>query len=147
MKILVAQKGAREHFLVARALHQQNALAGLVTDWYAPSGVLSLLISALGRRGASALAARAPGLPGHLVHPMRLLALQSKWQERRVSRQGASYEAFNQTDAAFAQAMARRRLPPHDAFFGYSYSSLEALGAASRRGIFTVVDQIDPGAT
>jgi glycosyltransferase involved in cell wall biosynthesis len=35
LKIIVAQKSAREHFLAARALHRQGLLAGLVTDWYA----------------------------------------------------------------------------------------------------------------
>src|ERR1019366_2097608 len=29
------QIGAREHYAVARALHQQGMLAGLITDWYA----------------------------------------------------------------------------------------------------------------
>jgi hypothetical protein len=37
MKVLVVQKGAREHYAVARALHHQGMLAGLVTDWYAPA--------------------------------------------------------------------------------------------------------------
>ena len=35
MRIIVSQKGAREHFLAARALHRQGMLAALVTDWYA----------------------------------------------------------------------------------------------------------------
>ena len=32
MKTIVAQIGAREHYAIARALHQQSLLAGLVTD-------------------------------------------------------------------------------------------------------------------
>jgi hypothetical protein len=38
LKILISQIGAREHYAVARALHQQGMLAGLVTDWYAFGG-------------------------------------------------------------------------------------------------------------
>ena len=38
MNWICSQIGAREHYAVARALHQQGMLAGLVTDWYAFQG-------------------------------------------------------------------------------------------------------------
>jgi glycosyltransferase involved in cell wall biosynthesis len=41
--------------------------------------------------------------------------------------------------------VAKLTLPPHEVFFGYSYASLEALEAEKDRGVFTIVDQIDPG--
>lgn len=143
--MVIAQKGAREHFLAARALHGQKRLAQLVVDWYAPRGVLKVACWPLGRNGTSALASRAEGIPDHLVCPMRLLGLWSKWQERGASQRGRPYEGYDKTDVAFACAVARQQLPEHEGFFGYSYASLEALEAEKGRGHLTIVDQIDPG--
>ena len=152
MKIIVAQKGAREHYAVARALHQRGMLAGLVTDWYA-FGKQKLFqrfsISAFqyfGGRGRSALAAQAEGIPDGLVRAFSLRSLFWKWCVRRLVAQGRLHEAFVQTDTAFASAVARLKLPPHDVFFGYSYASLEMLEAEKQRDVLTVLDQIDPGA-
>ena len=169
MKIIVAQKGAREHYAVARALHQQGMLAGLVTDWYAfgkqKAEILKteklksefgkqklfqrfsvLAFQRFGNRGQSALAARAEGIPDGLVRAFPFRSLLWKWRVRRLAAQGRVYDAFAHTDAAFASAVARLKLSPHDVFFGYSYASLEMLAAEKKRGVLTVLDQIDPGA-
>jgi glycosyltransferase involved in cell wall biosynthesis len=144
-KAVVAQKGAREHFLAARALHHRGALARLVVDWYAPGGLLGTIALALGRSARSALAARADGIPSELIRPLRGLGFWCKWQERAGTRNGRAYEAFDKTDAAFARAVARIDLPDHDVFFGYSYASLEAIQVEKQRGRLTILDQIDPG--
>jgi glycosyltransferase involved in cell wall biosynthesis len=185
LKILVSQKGAREHYAVVRSLHQQGLLAGLVTDWYAFGGksrkqkaarrssqpktsragesrneegeirsqktkiYFSFQLSIFqlfGGRGQSALAARSEGIPDGLVRAFPFRSLLWKWRVRRLAAQGRLYEAYAQTDAAFAAAVARLKLPPHDVFFGYSYASLETLEAEKKRGVLTVLDQIDPGA-
>jgi glycosyltransferase involved in cell wall biosynthesis len=143
LKTIVTQIGAREHYAVARALHQQGMLAGLVTDWYAPSW-LKRKTSANGRL-SSASAARCEELPDKLVRSFPLRSLWWKWQIRRAARHGATQKVHEQTDAAFAKAAARLHLPKHDAFFGYSYASLEFLEAEKKRGMLTVLDQIDPG--
>jgi glycosyltransferase involved in cell wall biosynthesis len=96
--------------------------------------------------GRSAMAARCSELPDELVHAFPVRSLLWKWQVRRLAARGRSHEAFIQTDAAFASAVARCHLPPHDVFFGYSYASLETLAAERQRGALTVLDQIDPGA-
>jgi len=144
----VAQKGAREHFLAARALHQRGALAKLVVDWYSPlSPKFDRAISwLLGAKGKSAVAVRTDAVPSHLVRALRLFSLWCKWQDRRAARRGCVYDGLDRGDAAFARRVARLALPPHDAFFGYSYASLEMLEAEHRRGRLTIVDQIDPGA-
>jgi glycosyltransferase involved in cell wall biosynthesis len=49
------------------------------------------------------------------------------------------------SDRWFARAVAKLRLPEHDAVFAYSYAAKEVLESAQRRGIFTILDQIDPG--
>jgi glycosyltransferase involved in cell wall biosynthesis len=180
VKIIVAQKSAREHYAVARALQQQGLLAGLVTDWYAfgrqnrkqKASTYAKLrrdvesrnektkktkaekshrfsISAFqyfGWRVQSALSARADGIPDELVRAFPFRSMLWKWRVRRLAAQKRSHEAYLQTDAAFAAAVARLKLPPHDVFFGYSYASLEVLEAEKKRGVLTVLDQIDPGA-
>ena len=132
-----------------RALHQHGMLAGLVTDWYATPlfrQMGGLMGWRVGGRGRSAFAARADGIPDELVHAFPIRSLLWKWRVRRLAAQRKLYEAYVQTDASFAAAVARRKLPQHDVFFGYSYASLEMLEAEKRRGVFTVLDQIDPGA-
>jgi glycosyltransferase involved in cell wall biosynthesis len=99
-----------------------------------------------GRRGQSALSARADGIPDELVRAFPFRSLLWKWSVRRLAAQKRSHEAYLQTDAAFASAVARLKLQPHDVFFGYSYASLEMLEAEKKRGVLTVLDQIDPGA-
>ncbi len=99
-----------------------------------------------GGRGRAALAARAEGIPDGLVHAFPFRSLLWKWRVRRLAAQGRSHEAYVQTDAAFAAAVARLVLPSHEVFFGYSYASLEMLAAEKKRGVLTVLDQIDPGA-
>jgi hypothetical protein len=163
---ICCQIGAREHYAVARVLHQQGMLAGLVTDWYAFGGNQSrkqkaesrkgkqklfqrFSVSTLqlfGNRGQAALAARAEGIPDGLVRAFPFRSLLWKWRVRQLAKRGRSHEAYLQTDSAFAAAVARLKLPPHDIFFGYSYASLEALQAEKARGKMTILDQIDPGA-
>jgi glycosyltransferase involved in cell wall biosynthesis len=173
LKVLISQIGAREHYAVARALHQQGMLAGLVTDWYAFGGSKSRkkkvesrnngreirsrktqiyfsfqlsIFQLFGGRSRAALAARAEGIPDGLVRAFPLRSLLWKWRVRRLAAQKRSHEAYLQTDSAFASAVARLKLPPHEVFFGYSYASLEMLAAEKKRGVLTVLDQIDPGA-
>lgn len=146
MKVLVAQKGAREHFLAARSLHQQGSLAGLIVDWYRPRTRLGQgLARRLGRNGASAMAAHADGIPDAMVRPLWLNGLRAKWQERKAAASNTLFDCYPKTDAAFANAVAKLSKPDHDAFFGYSYASLEALEAEKQNGRLTLVCQIDPG--
>ena len=153
MKIIVAQIGPREHYAAAQSLYQQGLLAGLITDWYAfnrknPAALGSLMawfLKHLGGLGRSALAARCEGLPDDLVHAFPFRSLYWKWQVRRLSRQGRSHEAYLKTDRAFAAAVGKLHLPPHQALFGYSYASLEILQLARATKTFTILNQIDPG--
>lgn len=158
MRVVVAQKGAREHFAVAQALHAHGWLARLVVDWYAfgQSGKRKADSGEAKQRAAdgrsifqrlvgSGQAARAEGIPDESVRAFRLRSLWWKWIERRAARNGRLYAGYLETDAAFARAVARLNLPPHDVFFGYSYASLEMLESERRRGVFTLLDQIDPG--
>lgn len=148
MKVLVSQKGSREHFLAARALHRREMLEQLVVDWYAPSNPVFqwILSGCCGGRGQSALAARAAEIPDRLVRPNRINGFIGKWKQvLNPFGRSSSYEKALQADIAFTKTVARLNLPPHDVFFGYSYMSLELLEMERERKVLTILDQIDPG--
>jgi hypothetical protein len=147
MKVVVAQKGAREHFAVARALHQRGMLAELATDWYAPGqGWLRWIGSRIGAgKVQAALAARAEGVPDDLVRVRWKQGLAGKWIEQNRWSRGSASERNLAADIAFTTDLASLQFPPHEVFFGYSYASLEMLEVERKRGVLTVLDQIDPG--
>jgi glycosyltransferase involved in cell wall biosynthesis len=150
MKVLVVQKGSREHFLAARALCRLGALACLVVDWYAPKGLLlqgvfGFATRCLGGRGRAAMAAKAEEIPDDLVKVNWINGLIGKWRQRSGCFSTSSHERNLVADIAFTKAVARTRLPGHDVFFGYSYMSLEMLEIEKRKGVLTILDQIDPG--
>jgi hypothetical protein len=148
LRVVVAHRGSREHFLAARAFQRQGILSGLLVDWYAPSPTMLRKVISIGgsRRCNAAMAAHSCEIPYRLVHAMRLKSLIWKLKERSAMRQGSPYDVFAHTDSAFSRAVARSELPFHNVFFGYSYASLEALEEERSRGSFTVLDQIDGGA-
>ncbi len=150
VKVVVAQKGSREHFLAARALYRLGALACLVVDWYAPKGLLlqgvfGFAARRLGSRGRAAMAAKAEEIPDDLVKVNWLNGLMGKWRQRNGRFSTSSQETNLIADIAFTRTVARSSLPGHDVFFGYSYMSLEMLEIEKRKGVLTILDQIDPG--
>ena len=150
MKIVVVQKGSREHFLAARALHRMGVLTCLVVDWYAPrgkflQGVCGFAARRLGGRGRAAMAAKAEEIPDDLVKVNWINGLMGKWRQRSGRFRTSSQEKNLIADIAFTKTVTRSRLPDHDVFFGYSYMSLEMLEIEKRKGVLTILDQIDPG--
>lgn len=147
MKVVVAQKGSREHFLAARALVRRRMLAHLVVDWYSRdirhlrkiAGVLD--IGVLQR----ALTAYSPEIPNQLVTSLGLFGIVSRMRHTWACSRGRAYESYLREDGAFASAVSELRLPRHDVFFGYAYASLEALRKERDSGIFTIVGQMDAG--
>lgn len=145
-QVVVAHKGAREHFLAARAMHRRGQLAALVTDWYSPiRASWGRRVSCLGAGLARALGAASDELVDAHVVALRGFGMRSRWRLARAARTGRWWEVMTQDDADFASRVARLQLPPHEVFLGYSYAALEALRAERARGVLTLVDQIDPG--
>ena len=147
MKVLVVQKGAREHFLAARALSKCGALAGLVTDLKAPRSQrlrrwLGNIPSALVKRW---LASEIVGVPEDKVITMGWAVIPIRTIPVVAAKFGKRYDGYVASDRLFARAVVKLRLPEHDAVFAYSYAAKEVLEVAQRRGIFTILDQIDPG--
>ena len=148
IQVVVAHKGAREHFLAARALHRHGRLAALVTDWYSPlPPSWARRLNFLGPGLARALGACAADLPRDRIFALNAFGLRSRWALRRAEKAGRLLEAIGLNDREFAERAARLPLPPHNVFLGYSYASLEMLQAEKAAGRLTLVDQIDPGRT
>jgi glycosyltransferase involved in cell wall biosynthesis len=76
---------------------------------------------------------------------MKGVAILRKVYERLGGIFGSKTSAYTTTDSLFARQLARRRMSPHDVFFGYSYASLEVLREETKKGVLSIVDQIDPG--
>lgn len=146
MSAAVAQRGPREHYAVARALHSKGLLSALVTDWYAPSSKLSkLALSFLGSAGQRMLAAEAHDLPPLLIKHSRTKTLFERILERGDS---GSYDRYLKSDAQFASHSARLLAKDTTRFsvvFAYSYAALELLEFAKKGGKQSILLQIDPG--
>jgi hypothetical protein len=147
VRIVVAHKGAREHFLAARALCRQGMLAMLVVDWYGAGSNAGTLLSRLLPRQAAmrALAAQSNELPAGSVHALNFLGLRIRLRHLFYNTLGRPHYGALVNDEAFGRSLAQLDLPPHDVFFGYSYECLKMLQAEQARGVFTVLDQTDPG--
>lgn len=146
VQAVVAHKGAREHFLAARALHRNGQLAALVTDWYSPLPARwAGCLASVAPWAARALGAASAELPRSRVLALNGFGLRSRWQLQRADRAGRLLEAMAADDEVFARRVAQMRLPPHNVFLGFSYAALETLRAERSRGVLTLVDQIDPG--
>lgn len=145
------QLGAREHYAIPRALHQQCALAGLATEaWVRPDGVFGMLPARFAGRIKErfhpelASARVASFTAGWLLFETRhrrrlrgweLTIARNRWFQRRVVSVLAKVESRLQSS-----------LPPEKrVLFAYSYAALEPFRWAKARGWTTVLGQIDPG--
>ncbi|WP_251951772.1 hypothetical protein [Salinibacter ruber] len=145
LQIVTAQKGARDHYLIPRSLYRNGVLAQCVTDWHSPETLRRVLRESSHpflRRVADEYV---PEVSGQHISDQKVLGLVRKAAEKIGHTFEQRHEAYAWTDALFARWVASLDLPPHNAFIGYSYASLEALEAEQARGVFTVVHQIDPG--
>lgn len=148
---IVAQIGAREHYAVPRALHQQGHLRALYTDAWAPVDA-SLL-----RNGPGLLRSLAgrhhPDLPDHLVTSFTTQALYQRIKAQFTvhgTRTSAYFDHHRQVGASFAARVwndMKRSAADLDqtVFFGYNTGSLEVLEGLKPTGALTLLDQIDPG--
>jgi glycosyltransferase involved in cell wall biosynthesis len=144
---IVSQIGAREHYAVARGLGRLGLLERLFTDAWCHSGA-RLLRHGPGpvRRFAGR---RNEDIPSHRVTSFNIWA----WSEalrRAPTSDEARYRAYLRIGTEYGKrvAAALQRRPPQpglDVFFGYDTGALECLRLLRARGVFTIVDQIDPG--
>lgn len=148
MKAIVAQKGNREYFLAARAFHRKRCLTQMVVDWYTPfeGRIGDALRNSRFSSLSKAFGSSSNEVPRDLVRPVYALGLYIRFYDRFLRSNVQDWDTYNKTDLMFAKRIAQMDLPLHDIFFTYSYTGLEGLIAENARGIFTMLDQIDPGA-
>ncbi|HEX5965977.1 MAG TPA: glycosyltransferase family 4 protein [Pyrinomonadaceae bacterium] len=136
---LCCQLGAREHYVVPRALQQSGLLHELITDlWIRPGSMLRSLRSGLaGRFHPSLSSARVTAMNfGALAFELgavgasgwRLITKRNDWFQRSVVHQ-----------------LARNHSGANLTVFAYSYAAAEIFKVARKRAWRTVLGQIDPG--
>jgi hypothetical protein len=151
MRWIVAQEGTRQTYAVPLAFHRLGVLRLFYTDIWCRRG-RSLLRR--GPKGAQALAGRFKSeLPGDQVISFSPRAIAARtfqhFQRRHASPAGLGNE-YCRFGRWFAQQVCGhlQRIetdPARDLFFGFDTNSLEILELLKERGVFTVLDQVDPG--
>jgi glycosyltransferase involved in cell wall biosynthesis len=148
---IVAQEGSRQTYAVPISFHRLKMLRTFYVDTWCRRG-RSLLQR--GPRALRALATHfAPGLPQDRVVSFNCSVLCSRTlfylRKQTLSSQALSSE-YCRFGEKFA-SLVRDHLyfqeldSSSDLFFGFNTNCLEALHHLRDRGIFTVVDQVDPG--
>jgi glycosyltransferase involved in cell wall biosynthesis len=144
---ICCQLGAREHFAVARAMHRRRSLAALITDaWATPGSPWSQLPGPTGRRLSERYSADLADAPVYSLTGS-LIAHEMWWRLRGWSGWPlvmARNQWFQQRAAAIVASMASHRSGA-TTVFAHSYAALAIFREARKRGVRTVLGQIDPG--
>jgi glycosyltransferase involved in cell wall biosynthesis len=146
IKGVVAQKGAREHYLIARSLYSKKMLALLVVDWY-PKFLSNGIIPIIGIKNNAFLRASSAycqSLPDDLVVSRNFHGICYRIRSKLANRRNV-YKVHLKNDAHFSNKVNKLRLPDHNVIICYSYAALEALRHAKKNGKLAVLVQIDPG--
>jgi glycosyltransferase involved in cell wall biosynthesis len=142
----VAQKGSRENFLAARALHKSGMLSAMFVDWYPKKSILNrLLQKSKSRHLSRAFSVCAPDIPDELIRPFNWTGLIDRLYIYISRFFGKEAELVLKGDIRFSKKVSASLDLNHNAYFGYSYSSLEAMRVEKEKGNLCVLDQIDPG--
>jgi hypothetical protein len=151
MRWIVAQEGSRQTYAVPLAFHRLGMLRLFYVDIWCRRG-RGLL--AHGPKGARALATRFnPELPLDRVVSFSPLAIWTRTVDH-LARRKTSPADMAGIYCQFGEWFAKRvrghldslELDPNqDCFFGFNTNCLETLEPLRERGIFTIVDQVDPG--
>ncbi|MBD2625487.1 glycosyltransferase family 4 protein [Trichormus variabilis] len=141
------QIGAREHYTIPRALHQQEQLAHLITDaWVSPQSALNFLPKSV---LANLRERYHPDLDKASVHTFNISLIQFELTQRLQKKTGwerviARNQWFQkQTIKTLTRLSDQITTPP--ILFSYSYAALEIFRFAKQQGWYTILGQIDPG--
>jgi glycosyltransferase involved in cell wall biosynthesis len=143
---ICCQLGAREHYAIPRALHQNQQLTQLITDaWVPPRSPLNHLPQSMLRPLRDR---HHPDLSSAPVQAFTPSLLQ--FEATHKLKKTADWERMIARNRWF-QARTIQHLetapciPDHSTLFAYSYAALELLKYAKSKGWRTVLGQIDPG--
>jgi len=144
---ICCQLGAREHYAIPRALHQQGKLAHLITDaWVLPRFPLNLLP----RSVLANLRDRFhPDLAQASVHAFTHSLIRFELAQRLQKTSGwiriiARNHWFQQQAVELLETITPQ-LNTCPILFAYSYAALELFRYAKTQGWTTILGQIDPG--
>lgn len=148
---IVSQEGSRQSYAVPLAFHRLGVMRLLYADIWCRFG-RSLLRR--GAAGARALAGRFNSeIPSDRVISFNSSAILAKMSQH-FQRGRQSTTELGESHCRFGRWFAQR-VSDHlqaldldaasDLFFGFDTNSLETLETLKRRGIFTVLDQVDAG--
>jgi glycosyltransferase involved in cell wall biosynthesis len=139
---ICCQIGAREHYAVARALHQRQALDLLIADvWVRPRNPLGAIKPNLRSRFHPELATAS-------VHAPTFSGIRFELQAKRAGlREWSLIVARNRwfQKAAVSRLGRVVRDGKRRVLMAYSYAALEIIRYARARGWRTILGQIDPG--
>jgi glycosyltransferase involved in cell wall biosynthesis len=138
---LCCQLGAREHYVVPRALQQQGLLRELITDlWIRPGSILRSLRSGLAGRFH-------PSLSSARVTAMNRGALTFELGSNVMGATG--WNLISKRNDWFQRSavtrLSRNHSPANVTVFAYSYAAAGIFKAARDRGWRTILGQIDAG--
>lgn len=142
---IIAQLGAREHYVIPRTLHQRGRLAALLTDaWVPPQHLLRYL------PGLQSLKDRYhPALQTAQVQSATMSLLTFEAQARLKGWEG--WTRMIRRNRWFEQHVTRMLDSIWEAHtrepvvFSYSYAAHDLFTEAKKRGVFCVLGQIDAG--
>ena len=141
---ICCQIGAREHYTIPRALHQQGKLSHLITDaWVNPSSPLKIITqSGLKERFHPDLAAvEVYGFNTSLIHFEITQKLQQNFGWTKIIARNSWFQ--KQVIKKLTKLTTKFSDPP--IIFSYSYAALEIFKFAKKQGWRTILGQIDPG--
>jgi glycosyltransferase involved in cell wall biosynthesis len=142
---ICCQLGARQHYVVPRALHKANLLSALITDLWVPPDTLA------GRIGPKRIQDRY-----HLdLADARVIALNAasmSLEARQLFRNRARWDVMIRRNEWFQdrvlkelQHLAKPEAQSDTYLFSFSYAARRLFKFAKSRGWTTVLEQIDPG--
>ena len=134
--MLVAQLGARRHYLVPRALAEAGHLERFCTDLYFGHRpwLDSAIASVLGRRAASFEGRCHPNVPVALVSDFPFVPLL------RLATPGSATARWMHDGRRFGESVVRSGLGGANAVMAFSSAALEIFQAARTKRIATVLD-------
>jgi len=146
---ICCQLGAREHFAIPRALHQNHQLLRLITDtWVAPQSVLNHLphsaLQSLRDRFHPDLADASIQAFTHSLIRFEVthkLKKNTDWDRMIARNTWFQDQAIQHLEKAIANGLITDR----PTLFTYSYAALDLLRYAKGKGWRTILGQIDPG--
>ncbi len=142
-RVLVAQIGARRHYLVPRSFEKSGLLEQLVTDACANIMPWRWFDSPLAARLAPKsmrrfIGRRADGITASKIRGLPILALSAAWD--RSSHEAAT-SRWARRNAEFGRRVAEAGFGNANTVYAFNAAALEIFQAARSQGLKTVLDQ------